>query len=131
MSVDLEFAIKQDIRNNPVVREVDSEQKREFIRLLVWAGAIVVMLLVALAPRYKTVADGYGIEDLREELAREVANGRKYRLEFETWLRPQVIEYRAIRELGMSLPTEHDTLVLERVPKSPPIDRAIVAAVVR
>jgi hypothetical protein len=31
----------------------------------------------------------------------------------------------------MSLPTEHDTLVLERVPKSPPADRAIVAAVVR
>ena len=131
MSVDLEFAIKQDIRNNPVVREVDSEQKREFIRLLLWAGAIVIMLLVALAPRYKTVADGYGIEDLREELAREQANGRKYRLEFETWIRPQVIESRAIRELGMMFPTEHDTLVLERVPKSPPADRAIVAALVR
>jgi hypothetical protein len=32
----------------------------------------------------------------------------------------------------MSLPTERDTLaVLERVPKSRPVDRAIVAAVVR
>jgi hypothetical protein len=48
MSVDLEFAIKQDIRNNPVVREVDTEQKREFLRLLAWAGIMVLMLLVAL-----------------------------------------------------------------------------------
>ena len=131
MSVDLEFAIKQDIRNNPVVREVDTEQKREFLRLLLWAGAIVIMLLIALMPRYKTVADGYGIEDLREEVARETANGRKYRLELETWLRPQLIEQRAIHELGMTFPTEHDTLVLERVPASPPADRAIVAAIVR
>jgi cell division protein FtsL len=131
MSVDLEFAIKQDIRNNPVVREVDTEQKREFLRLLVWAAVVVLMLLVALMPRYQSVTVGYTIEDLREEVAREKANGRKYRLERETWLRPQVIEDRAIRELGMSLPTERDTLVLERVPKSRPVDRAIVAAVVR
>jgi len=131
MSVDLEFAIKQDIRNNPVVREVDTEQKREFLRLLVWAAVVVLMLLVALMPRYRSVTVGYTIEDLRAEVAREKANGRKYRLELETWLRPEVIEPRAIRELGMSFPTERDTLVLERVPKSRPVDRAIVAAVVR
>ena len=39
MSIDLEYAIKQDIRNNPVVREVDREQKREFLRTLLWAGS--------------------------------------------------------------------------------------------
>ena len=38
MTNDLEFAIKQDIRNNPVVREVDLDQKREFVKMLGWAA---------------------------------------------------------------------------------------------
>ena len=33
MSIDLEYAIKKDIRNNPVVREIDLQQKREFRRM--------------------------------------------------------------------------------------------------
>ena len=45
MSIDVEYAIKKDIRNNPVVREIDFEQKREFRRTLILAGLIVAMLL--------------------------------------------------------------------------------------
>ena len=37
MNIDLEYAIKKDIRNNPVVREIDTQQKREF-RRMVWLG---------------------------------------------------------------------------------------------
>ena len=36
MSIDVEYAIKKDIRNNPVVREVDTRQKREFLRIAGW-----------------------------------------------------------------------------------------------
>ena len=128
MSVDLEFAIKQDIRNNPVVREVDTEQKREFLQLLAVAAAIVVMLLIALWPRFSNQENGYQLEDLRQELARERALQRKYVLELETLLRPELIERRAIGELGMIAPSERDTLVLGRVPSSPRPTSAIVAA---
>jgi hypothetical protein len=129
MSIDLEFAIKQDIKNNPVVREVDADQKREFIRMLAWAAVVVAMLMVALSPKFTTVTTGYRVEDLKEELAREEAIYRRYRLELEQLLRPQLLQERASRELGLIEPTEGDTLVLERVPPSTPPDRAIVAAV--
>ena len=128
MSIDLEYAIKQDIRNNPVVREVDVAQKREFLRALVWAAVVVAMLLIALAPRFNAVSTGYQVETLREEYAREDAYYRQYRLELEQLLRPQLLQRRAIVELGMREPSEHDTLVIERVQATPPPSRAIVAA---
>ncbi len=128
MSIDLEFAIKQDIRNNPVVREVDADQKRDFVRMLAWAAVMVAMLLVALAPKFTSVTTGYRVEDLKDELAREDALYRRYRLELEQLLRPQLLQQRAAA-LGLVEPTEGDTLVLERVPPSTPPDRAIVAAV--
>ena len=128
MSIDLEYAIKQDIRNNPVVREVDTEQKREFLRMLGWAAVMVIMLLVALAPRFTTVSTGYRVEELREQLKREEVYYRKYRLEVEHLLRPQLLQQRATTELGLVEPTERDTLVIERVTASPPPSRAIVAA---
>jgi hypothetical protein len=129
MSIDLEYAIKQDIRNNPVVREVDRDQKKEFLRTLGWAGFFVAMLIFALAPRTSSMATGYRVGDLRERLATEQINQRKYRLELEVLLRPQELQRRAMRELRMIEPNEHDTVVLERVPASPPASRAIVAAV--
>ena len=41
MSIDVEYAIKKDIRNNPVIRELDTRQKREF-RRMVWLGVLFV-----------------------------------------------------------------------------------------
>ena len=128
MSIDLEYAIKQDIRNNPVVREVDVEQKRDFIRMLAWAAVMFVMLMIALLPKVTTVSTSYNVEDLRDDLAREEAFYRQYRLEMEQLLRPQLLEHRAKVELGLVEPTEKDTLVIERVPASPPASRGIVAA---
>lgn len=129
MSIDLEYAIKQDIRNNPVVREVDRDQKREFLRTLGWAALGVGMLMFALWPRASLMATGYRLERLREQLAAEQINQRKYRLDLEVLLRPQELQRRATRELHMVEPTERDTVVLERVPASLPASRAIVAAV--
>ena len=129
MSIDLEYAIKQDIRNNPVVREVDREQKREFLRTLLWAGFGVGMLMFAFAPRANLVATGYKIEDLRAHLAEEQVYQRKYKLELEMLLRPQLVQDRAMRELQMVTPTEHATVVMDRLPASGSSSRAIVAVV--
>jgi hypothetical protein len=127
MSVDLEFAIKQDIRNNPVVREVDAVQRREFFRLLGGAAAVLVVLLVVLWPRFSQQRQSYRLEDLREELAKEKELHRKYTLEHETLQRPQELERRAAA-LGMVIPSEQDTLVLDRVSPSPRPVHGIVAA---
>jgi hypothetical protein len=127
MSVDLEFAIKQDIRNNPVVREVDAAQRREFFRLLGGAAAVLITLLVILWPRFSQQRQNYRLEDLRQALAQEKELNRKYTLELETMLGPQELEQRALAH-GMIFPSEFDTLVLERVAPSPRPNRGIVAA---
>jgi hypothetical protein len=128
MSIDVEYAIKKDIRNNPVVREVDLEQKREFIRTVCMAGLLVVMFLFSAWQHFKIVRHGYDVETLRQELAVEESLHRQFRLDFETSSRPQLIEDRAVRELNLVPATSADTLVIERV-GPPPLVGAVVAEV--
>ena len=42
---DFEYAIKKDIRNNPIVREVDQARQRELWRSLVIGVVLVAVLL--------------------------------------------------------------------------------------
>jgi cell division protein FtsL len=126
MNLELEYAIKKDIRNNPVVREIDVQQKREFRRMLVMAGLIVAMLLFSAWQHYEVVRGGYEMEKVRTKLAEEESLNRKLRLELETQRRPQELEERAERLLQMQLPSERNTLVIERVRSATP-GKTIVA----
>lgn len=126
MTTDLEFAIKQDIRNNPVVREIDLAQKRDFIRVLAWAGGMLIMLIIALAPRVQAIQGGYAMQKLRNDVDVERELYRRLLLEWQAETRPDVIETRA-RAIGLVDPTEADTMVIEVVPPSASADRAIVA----
>ena len=128
MNLELEYAIKKDIRNNPVVREIDVQQKREFRRMLVMAGLIVAMLLFSAWQHYEVVRGGYEMEKVRTKLAEEESLNRKLRLELETQRRPQELEERAERLLQMQLPSERNTLVIERVRSATP-GKTIVAHV--
>ena len=65
MSIELEYAIKKDIRNNPVVREIDFEQKRQFRRTLLLAGLIVAMLLFSAWQHLRIITSGYRLEEMR------------------------------------------------------------------
>jgi cell division protein FtsL len=126
MNLELEYAIKKDIRNNPVVREIDVQQKREFRRMLVMAGLIVAMLLFSAWQHYEVVRGGYEMEKVRTKVAEEESLNRKLRLELETQRRPQELEERAERLLHMQLPSERNTLVIERVRSATP-GKTIVA----
>jgi cell division protein FtsL len=128
MSIDPEYAIKKDIRNNPIVREIDQEQKREFRRTLLIVGLFVLLLLLTAWPHSRLLSTGYQVEALRQELARELELNRQLRLEWETLRRPQEIERRAIEDLQMQRPTPETTVILERRPaRSPESGRGIVA----
>jgi hypothetical protein len=129
MTNDLEFAIKQDIRNNPVVREVDLEQKREFLRLLVWAGLAVGMLLLSLWPRVSTRTVAYKIEKHKQELAIEQEAQRHLRMQLSYLTRPQEIRRRAAAELSMIDAPGDFVLPVEVVPSHTPASRAIVASI--
>ena len=125
--MDVEFAIKTDIRNNPVVREVDLQQKREFRQTLALIALAVAMLLFWAWPHFEVVRNGYDLEKLRVEFEAAAARNRHLRLELETIRAPQVIDERARRVLHLVPPGERETIIVERVPPSRP-PKAIVAA---
>ena len=129
MSIDLEYAIKQDVRNNPVVREVDLDQKREFVRMPGGAALAVAVLIFVVAPKTSYLSLGFKVEDLRDDVAREKEVQRQLRLQLEVELRPDEVQHRAMSELKMVEPTERDIVVIERVPASPKATGAIVASV--
>ena len=128
MSIDVEYAIKKDIRNNPVVREIDEAQRREFLRTLTNVALIVGMLLFAAFQHYNITNNGYVVSGLETERATEVALNRRLRLELEMRRAPQTIETRALGELRMVWPTSKDTLIIEQAPSAVPA-KTIVAAV--
>jgi len=126
--MDVEYAIKKDVRNNPVVREIDREQKREFVRTAAIGAVIVAMVLFWAAQQFTIVDNGYAVERVRKALTEEEALNRRLRLEMETLEAPQRIEQRAINELHMVVPSVRDTMVIERAP-AVVAGRAIVASV--
>ena len=128
MSIDVEYAIKQDIRNNPIVREIDRQQKQEFMRTVCLTGFIVVMLLFWACQQFEIVHSGYALSSLRQQQATEDALNRQLRLEIETLRAPQRIEQLAVQRLHMAAPGSTHTLVIERA-TAPIASKAIVATV--
>jgi len=126
MSIDFEYAIKKDIRNNPIVREIDREQKREFLRTIGVVALLAGTLLVSAIPHFRLVSHGYEVETLRQALEVERSRLQALRLQLEERLAPGVIEQRARQELGMIAPSPADIVVVERVPGGVP-SRTMVA----
>lgn len=116
MSIDVEYAIKKDVRNNPIVRGVDEKQRRALVRTLGVGLLVVGMLLFSGWQRYQMMDSGYTVERLAKEIAAQEALNRRLQLEVDTLLSPGMIESRAIRELHMAYPTPAETVLVERVP---------------
>jgi len=125
MSIDVEYAIKKDIRNNPVVRGVDARERRE-IRRMVWLASVsLAMVLFSAWQHSRMVLEGYSLERLRSARSYEATVNRQLRLNVETLKAPQDVERRA-RALGLEPPTSKNTIVLER-DSSAARDRGLVA----
>jgi len=128
MSIDLEFAIKKDIRNNPVIREVDTQQKREFQQTVTIVALVVAMLLFWAWPHLEVMKSGYKIEEVRQLLEDATARNRHLRLELETATAPQIVDERARRTLHLVAPTEKDTIILELVQPARPTNTVVADA---
>jgi hypothetical protein len=130
MSIDVEYAIKKDIRNNPVVREVDLQQTREFRRTVGLAALIGGMLLFSAWQHFEVLRGGYAVEKLRQTEIESQSNNRRLRLQLDRLQAPALIDGRARLELHMVTPSPKDTMVIERVTPVTP-GKTIVAQVVR
>ena len=126
--VDFEYQIRKDVRNNPIVREVDHQRHRELWRWMAIGGFLVGVLLFSSWQHFVILQNGYEVEKLQKERAELEEIHRKLRLEIETLRAPQRIHRIATEELGM-VPASPDTsVVIERVAPSAPAGKAVVAS---
>jgi hypothetical protein len=122
-----EYAIKKDVRNNPIVREIDESRQRELWKSVGVASLLVLVLLFSAWQHFELLRHGYQVEELqRERLALEELT-RQYRLEIESLRSPKRIEALATRKLHLVAPGEGDAIVIERVLAADPPARSVVA----
>ena len=126
-SMDFEYAIKKDVRNNPIVRELDEARQRQLWRSFAIGGGLVAVLLFSGWQKVELVQHGYRIQRLQQQQAAEQEVNRRLRLEIETLRSPERIE-RMARQMNLVAPPRDQAIVIERVTPSPPPDRSVVAA---
>jgi len=123
-----EYAIKKDVRNNPIVREVDDARQRELWKSIGIAGFLVLVLLVSAWQHFELLRHGYQIEEMQRERATEEEAGRRLRLEIDSLRSPKRIEALALEQLHLVTPSRDEAIVIERVlPADPPPASSIVA----
>ena len=122
-----EYAIKKDVRNNPIVREMDEARQRELWKSVGIAAFLVVVLLASAWQHFELLRHGYQIEELQRQKAAEEDTGLRLRLEVETLRSPKRIEALAIGQLHLVAPTHDEAIVIERVVPAEPPDKSVVA----
>ena len=123
-----EYAIKKDVRNNPIVREVDEARQRELWTSIAIAGFLVVVLVVSAWQHFELLRHGYQVEEMQRQRATEDEAGRRLRLEIDSLRSPKRIERLAIEQLHLVTPSREEAIVIERVlPADPPPASSIVA----
>ena len=121
-----EYAIKKDVRNNPIVREVDEARQRELWKSVAIAGFLVIAFLFSAWQHFELLRHGYQVEAMQRERTAEEEAGRRLRLEIETLRSPKRIEALATEQLHLVTPSRHEAIVIERVlPANPPAKSVI------
>jgi cell division protein FtsL len=123
-----EYAIKKDVRNNPIVREIDRERNREMVRSVGTGVFLVAVLLFWAWQQFELRRNGYRLEQMQQERAGEAEVNRHLRLEAQTLQAPERIERLALGRLHMVTPRPEDASVIERVVETPPPPRSVVAS---
>ena len=122
-----EYAIKKDVRNNPIVREVDETRQRELSKSVGIAGFLVLALLFSAWQHFELLRHGYETESLQRQRATEEETGHRLRLEIETLKSPKRIERLATQQLHLVTPTRDEAMVIERVLPADPPAKSVVA----
>jgi cell division protein FtsL len=122
-----EYAIKKDVRNNPIVREIDANRQRELWRAVGIGVFLVTVLLFSAWQHFELLRHGYRLEQMQKERAAEEEVNRHLRLEIDTLRSPARIESLAIGRLHMVPPGPGDSSVIERVLPSTAPPRSVVA----
>jgi hypothetical protein len=126
--LDLAFTIRQGVKNNPVVREVDRARVLEMWRwaaVLAGLGAVVVF---SAWQQFQVLRFGYLIEDMRKQRVVQEEQRRHLLLDRAVLLRPQRLEQVATERLHLVAPDRASTIVIERVTSREPPGHGVVAS---
>jgi cell division protein FtsL len=115
MTESIEYAIKKDVRNNPIVREVDRSRHRELWKSVAVGAFLVTVLLFSAWQHFELLQHGYSLEALQRERAELEETARHLRLEIEALRSPQRIESLALERLRLVVPSHTEALIIERV----------------
>ena len=126
--MDFEYAIKKDIRNNPIVREVDEARVRQLWRSMGIGLFLVAVLLFSAWQHFELLRHGYQIERMQQERAAEEEINRHLKLEAEMLRSPQRIEKIATEQLHLVAPGRGQAIVIERVAPAAPPEKSVVAS---
>jgi cell division protein FtsL len=127
MAEAFEYAIKKDVRNNPIVREVDERRQRELWKSVGVTGFLVLVLLFSAWQHFELLRHGYQIEQMQRERLKEEEAAHHLRLEIETLRSPKRIEALATQQLRLVAPNRDEAIVIERVVPADPPAKSIVA----
>ena len=127
MAESFEYAIRKDVRNNPIVREVDDAKQRDLWKTVAVAALFVVILLFWAWPRFELLRRGYRLEEMQSQRQSEEETTRQLRLQVETLTSPKRIETLATEKLHLVTPTREEAIVIERVVPAEPPARSVVA----
>jgi cell division protein FtsL len=127
--MDFEYAIKMDVRNNPIVREIDRSRQRELWRSVAIGVGLVVVVLFSLWQRFAVIRTGTEIERMQHELQEEQVINRQLQLQNAQLSNPRrIAKLAASKPLFMEAPDQQSTLILERATVTPPPSSSVVAA---
>ena len=127
MAEGFEYAIRKDVRNNAIVREVDEARQLELWKSVGIGGFLVLALLFSAWQHFELLRHGYQVEQLQREKTAEEESGRQLRLEIDTLKAPKRIEALATGRLHLVAPGRDEAIVIERVVPADPPARSIVA----
>ena len=122
-----EYAIKKDVRNNPIVREVDEARQRELWTSIAIAGFLVLVLVVSAWQHFELLRHGYEVEELQRQRSAEEEISRRLHLEIDTLRSPKRIESLATGQLHLVTPSRDEAIVIERVVPAEPPAASVVA----
>ena len=123
MAEAFEYAVRKDVRNNPIVREVDAERQAEMWKTLALASLLLIAFMFWTWQHFELLRHGYEAEEMQRLRATEEETGRQLRLEIETLKSPRRIESLAMGQLHLVTPSREEATVIERVlPADPPAD---------
>ncbi|HZR22797.1 MAG TPA: cell division protein FtsL [Vicinamibacterales bacterium] len=127
MAESFEYAIKKDVRNNPIVREVDEARQREMWKSVGIAGFLVLVLLFSAWQHFELLRHGYQIEEMQKQKTVEEEATRRLKLEIETLKSPTRIETLATEKLHLVAPARDEAVVIERVQPTDPPAKSVIA----